>query len=495
MIIAEHRKDRAEKETQTDRKTEAHISTQTGDDDDDDKDDDKGDDTTAITEGPMEEVVMVTAATEEDSLNESAVDISEEVVEEPANEKPLDNETAGIIIEEVIIVKNNVYENMVFRAEMTEVTDNSENLKKTEIAAEPESNLHKSIIEDVIVAEDNNTEETVPLEVSSSLSKVVADCVKAVFAAVSKSAEFAAVNKSDPSIHVFTGDNGEGAGDMSADVVLIETAEPENNAVASEAGEANGVPSLDKAPVTVVMETISGVVCEEPNPTPAYQDMPVEELSVPLVTEILVKVESGQKGVSVEDVPAISEEFIPAEAPSNELIAIEEPLEDSLNSPDDEVKPESIPEVITTDENADVGEDVKADVGLEPIEEVEPSPIVEDDTDEIPETAIDALSLECELCAITPCEPAVNKGLPVGEEVITATTFVPLSGEQEARLTGPEEPIVTTAEKMNEEAIEAFSNEMQAVTEGVEEETTAQESSTGGEVKGVGSFEELGRKK
>ncbi|XP_044066613.1 breast carcinoma-amplified sequence 1 isoform X1 [Siniperca chuatsi] len=508
MIIAEHREDFKylhQKATQTDRKSEADISTQTGDDDDDD-------DTTTNTEGPVKEVVaMKTAATEEDSLNESASVIAEEVVEETANEEPLDNQMAGIIIEEMIIMKNNVYENMVFRAELVEVTEidhiknydpegadvNGHEKTEPEIAAEPESNPNKSIIEDEIVAEENNIEETVPLEVSSSLPKEVVDCVEAVFAAVSDTTDFANVNTSEPSVdEVITEDNGEGAGDMSAQVVLIETTEPESNAVNPEAGEAIGVPSLDKAPVTMMTETISEAVPEEPNPTPANQDMPVEELSVPLVTEILLKVESAHEEVTAddaaaaEDVPAMSKEFIIVEARSNKLITIEELPEDSLISPD-EVKPESIPEVITTDENAEIGEDVIADVGPETVEEAEPSPvIVKDDTEVIPEAAIDALSQEFELCAITPQEPAVDNGIPLEEEVIVATTYVPLSGEQEASLIIPADQIETVAEEMTEEAIEALSNEFEAVPESVEEDTTVQESSIGGEVNRVASSEE-----
>ncbi len=508
MIIAEHREDfeylhqKAEISTQTDRKTEADISTQTGGDDDDDA--------TTNIEGPVEEVVvMETAATEEDPPNESAVVIAEEASEETANEELLDNQTAGIVIGEVV----NVFENMVFRAEWVEVTDNceinhiknydpeEENMNgceenESEIAAEPESNPNKSIIEDNIVAEDNNIEETVPLEISSSLPKVVADCVEAVFAAASESADFAAVNTSEPSVdEVITEDNGEGAGDMSAGEVLIETAEPESNTVIPEAGETNSVPSLDEEPVSTVMETISEVVCEEPNPTPGNQEMPVEELSVPLVTEILVKVEEKLSTVT-EDEPSErcdgcpEEEFIMLETPSNQLTIIDELPEDTLNSPDDEVKPESIPEVITTDDNAEVSEDVIADMEPETAEEAEPSPvIVKDDAEVILEAAIDVLSQEFELSAITQ-DSAVCDDIPLEEEVIAATTFVPLSRERGASLTIPEEPSETVAEEMNEEATEALTNELEAVPESVEEDTTVQDSFAEEEVTRVAASEE-----
>ncbi|XP_051281189.1 breast carcinoma-amplified sequence 1 isoform X10 [Dicentrarchus labrax] len=277
VIIAEQQK--AEISTQTERKTETDISTQTGYDDDV---------TTTNTQCPVEEVfVMEAAATEEDLLNESAVVIAEEVVEETANEEPLDNQTSGIISEEVFIMETSVYENLVFRAERVEVIDNfeisyikncvpgGENVKETEpeIAAEPECDPNKSIIDGGVVAE-----KTVPLEVHFSLPKVVADCIEVVFTTVPESTDFVAVNTPDPSVDkVITEDHSEGARDMSPDVVLIETAKPESNAVTPEARETHGIPFLDKKPVTVVMETISVHVHEEPNPTPAYQDMPVEE--------------------------------------------------------------------------------------------------------------------------------------------------------------------------------------------------------------------------
>ncbi|XP_051281182.1 breast carcinoma-amplified sequence 1 isoform X3 [Dicentrarchus labrax] len=149
--------------------------------------------------------------------------------------------------------------------------------------------------------------------------------------------------------------------------------------------------------------------------------------------------------------------MIIVEAPSSELITIEELIEDTLNFPDDEVKPE---DVITTDEKAEVSEDVRADVGPETVKEAEPSPvIVKDDAEVIPEAAIKALSQELELSVITPQEPAVDNGILLGEEVISATTFVPLSGDREASLTIAEEPIKTLAEEMNEEVIEALLNE------------------------------------
>lgn len=201
MIVAEHREDfeylrqKAEMSTQTDRKAEADISTQTGEEGDDN--------TTTNIAGPVEEVV---AATEEDQLNESVV-IAEEAVEEMTDQEPRENQTAGIIIEEVVM-ENIIYENLVFRAERVEVTDNfeithienynpeEERVQETEpeVAAEPES-----IKEGEIAVEETHFEETVTLEIAS-LPKVVADCVEVVFAAVSESTDFAVVNTSEPSV-------------------------------------------------------------------------------------------------------------------------------------------------------------------------------------------------------------------------------------------------------------------------------------------------------
>lgn len=464
MIIAEHREDsehvyhKAEAistSTQTERKTLADVSTQTGDYDDE-----------TTTEGPVEEVVvMETAATEEDSLNESVVVMAEEVVEETADEEAFDNQTAGIIVEEVVIAENNVYENIVFRAHRVEITDNfeinhikiweEESVDETE-PENAESNPNESIEEGEIVAEENNVEESVPLEIYSSLPQVVADCVEVVFAAVS---ELCSVEE------VITEDNDEGAGDMSADEVLIEIAEPESNAVTPEIGEANSVPSLDGEPV---MEKISEVVCEDSDPTPANQDMPVEELSLSLVTEIVVKVESAHEEVTADDAPTVedgpgkSEDLIIVGGLSDELISIEELPEDTLNSLGDEAQPESIAEVITTDENIEVSEDAIADVGPETVEEAEPSPvIVKDNAVETPEAAIEALSQE--LSAITPPEPEVDSDIPLEEEVVTATTYEPLSAERDANLTIPEEPSETVSEEVKEEAIETLSNELEAI--------------------------------
>lgn len=461
MIVAEHREDfeylrqKAEMSTQTDRKAEADISTQTGEEGDDN--------TTTNIAGPVEEVV---AATEEDQLNESVV-IAEEAVEEMTDQEPRENQTAGIIIEEVVM-ENIIYENLVFRAERVEVTDNfeithienynpeEERVQETEpeVAAEPES-----IKEGEIAVEETHFEETVTLEIAS-LPKVVADCVEVVFAAVSESTDFAVVNTSEPSVdEVITEGNSEGARDIPADVVLIETPEPKTNAATPETQKANGVASLHEEPVTAMTEITSEVVCEEPDPPSAHKDMPEREHCVPLVPIIIIMKEYSYEGVTtdeavaVEYVSGMSEEAIIVEAPSNELITTEELPQDALNAPVDEVKPESIPKVITLDEKTEVCEGMTADEEPETVEEAETRPvIVKEDAEMIPEAAIDALSQYLELPE-APQQPAVDSGSLFEEEVIAATTFVPLSGERQAEVSIPGGQIESAAKEMNEEAV------------------------------------------
>ncbi|KAM7405238.1 hypothetical protein PAMP_012514 [Pampus punctatissimus] len=504
-IIVEHPEEferthqKADISTQTDVKTEMDISTQTGDDND----------STANNEGPIEEVVVIEMATiEEHSLDESAVIIAEEVVEDTTN----DNRTAGFIITEVVNIGNNVYENIVLRAERVDVTDNFEisyiknynpveesingsEETQPEFTTEPELNPNESIVLDEIAAEANVMEECEQLEVSSSLPKVVADCIEAVFAAVSESSDYDAINTSEPQMdEVITVDDGEGAGGMSADVALIETVEPEPNAVTPEAGEAIGVPSQDADPVIKVMETIFEVVYEEPNPIPGDQDPPVEEPSVPLEIEILVKMESAH--AAVEDVPEklspVSDDE-PSEKKcdscSEEEMTIEELPEDSLTSPGDEIqiKLQSIPEIIITEV-----EDVIATVPPETDEQSQVSYAnVKEHTEVIPEAAIDALSQELESRAVTSPESAADDASPVEEEVLSATVFVPLSAEQQASFTIPEEPVEETivpskdeidAEEMKDEAIQALSNEFEAAQQIVTKDTTVKELSTDGEV-------------
>lgn len=406
---------------QTDRKSEADISTQTGDSDDE---------TTAEAGFTME-----TDATGEDSLSESVVGIAE------------DEEPFGIITEEVVIAENNVYDNVVFRAERVEMIDNfvmnhilnseEKDLDETE-PENAESNPNESSEEGEIVAEENSDEETVPLEISSSLLKAVADCVGAGFAAVSVIPYFAAVKSLDPSVdEAIPEDRDEGSRDISDDGMLIETAEPESDAVAHEVEEENGVRFVD----------------DGEDSTPGNGDSSEAQLSLPLVTEILVEVESTQEDVIaddapiVEDVPGRSEELAIVEGLFNELINIEELPEDSLDPPGHPPSSEVIPIVVIED------------FGPDRVVEAGPSPVtVIADAVEMPEEAIEALAQE--LSAIVPPEPAVYIRIPLEEEVILATTFVPLSGELEARRTFSEEQHGTVSEEAMVELMEPFSNEV-----------------------------------
>ncbi|KAG7233627.1 hypothetical protein INR49_006777 [Caranx melampygus] len=472
----EHPHQKAERSTQTDRKSEANISTQTGDDDN-----------TAVISEVTDEgfVIIVPTNTEEDALNESVV-VAEEAAEQMTNKELSDNQTVGIINEDVVVT-----ENALFRAERVEITDyfeihhstpeeeksiNGHEETDPEIPTEPEGET---------VEEGNDSNETVPLEISSSLPKVVADCIEAVFV-------------SEPTVdEVIIEDISGGAEDVSADA-----SEPGPKDFTPEAGEENDIPSLEGESVMVVIETV-----EEPNPTPETQDASDEDPPAPLETEILIQEATANEEVttaSADDVPEISQqdELIPGtdDEPSEkcdncpkEEIVVEE-------SPDGEVEPEPIPEdTTTTDETAETGEDVTSDERPETAEKSDATPAIVIEGDEvIPEAAINMLSQEFELAASIPEEPAPDGGSPLVEEVIAATVFVPLSGEQEISFTIPEEPEETTtdtkdetvAEEMNEEAIEALSEEFETVPESVEEETGVQESSVTGEVPEVAIFEE-----
>lgn len=389
-IIAVHRENfrcphrKAEISTQTNRKTQADISTQTG------LDDDHDDTTTDIEVRVKEGVTMEAAATEEDPLNESYCVIAEEFVEETANEEPGDHQTAWIINEDVVM-ESIVYKNIVFRTNRVKLSDiknydpeeesvNGREETEPDIAAQLYFYQEESFIE-----EENNIEEPLPLEIFYSLPKVVADCVKLVFAAVPQSTGFASVNTGVPIAEEVTAEYfGEGAGDLSVDV-LTKTAKPQ----------------------------------------------------------------------------------------SDKLVLIEELPEDTLSSPNDAVKLESIPDDCATVERAEVDVDVKADVGPERYEETELCAVfVPNDAELMQEAANDALSQELEPSNLTPQEATVDNGFPLGEEVITATTYVAISGEQEACVVIPEELMETVADETNEDAIEASSNGIEAVPERVEEDTS-----------------------
>ncbi|TNN42160.1 hypothetical protein EYF80_047677 [Liparis tanakae] len=375
-IIAVHREHfgcpprKAEISTQTNRKPQADISTQTGLDDD-------HDDTTTDIEVRVEEAgAMEAAATEEDPLNESYCVISEEFVEETANEEP-----GAWIINEDLVMESIVYKNIVFRTNRVKLSDvknydpeeesvNGREETEPDIASQSYFNQEESIIE-----EENDIEEPLPLEIFYSLPKVVADCVKLVFAAVPQSTGFASVNTGVPIAEEVTAEYcGEGAGVMSVDV-LTETAKPQ----------------WDK------------------------------------------------------------------------IVLIEELPEDAVSSPDDAVQPESIPDECTTVERADVDVD-EAEIYEEP--EL-CAVFVPNDAELMQEAANDALSQELEPSNLSPQGATVDTGFPLDEEVITATTYVAISGEQEASVVIPEEQVET-----DEDAIEASSNGVEAVPERVEGDTS-----------------------
>lgn len=139
-------------------------------------------------------------------------------------------------------------------------------------------------------------------EFTSTTPKAAASCVEAVLAVASDCAVIASELGVGEAI---TEDNSKGAADKSADVVLIETAEPESNAVTPETGEANDITSLDKEAVTGVTETISEVVHEKPNSAATNEDMPVKEAAVRFQNGNLVKVDLAHEEVTPDDAPQL----------------------------------------------------------------------------------------------------------------------------------------------------------------------------------------------
>ncbi|XP_030589454.1 breast carcinoma-amplified sequence 1 isoform X1 [Archocentrus centrarchus] len=425
---------------QIEQKLEADISTQM----------DEGDVATANTA----EELMETATTEEDSLSERAAVKAEEVVRDP-----LKDETSK------------------FGAEPVEAAEN----------LGPEN----SNSNDDTVSEGQKREKYLSKEFTFTIPKAVASCVEAVLAVASDCAVLASELGVGKAI---TEDNSKGAGDKSADVVLIETAEPESNAVTPEAGEANDITSLDKEAVTGVTETISEVVHEKPNSAAANKDKPVKEAAFPFQTENLFKAEPDHEEVppddaaAVEDVPPISEqenispvttnesaeecdscpkaESNIVEAPS-EYIHTEVP-EVILKSQVIKIKPQFIPEIIITEYNAEVEEGM--------ITEMEPETL-----EEIPEAAIDLLAQEFEPRATDPQEPELDNNSIVKEEEIIATVFVPLSGERGESLSPSDEPV---SGEMNDEV---FSDEAKTAAGGAEEDAAVRESSAKGEEEAASS--------
>lgn len=430
-IVAEHRQDsqnvyhKTDTATQTEWKTEGDASTQTGDYDEE-----------TTTAGPVEGVAsMETATTEGYSLSQSVVVIAEAVFEETADEEPLDNQTE-IIPKEAVIMENNAYENIAISGEWVEIIDkfefnhikNSEDRRLDETdpkRAEPNPN-ELIIVGETKVAKENNAEETVPLEIPSGM----ADCVEAVFTAVSHFPDFAVVKPADPNAaEVITEGNSEGAKDVSADGLLIDTTELKSNGLNPEDGEANCILYPDDEP--------QREVCEDA--TPANLDM----TGIPLKVQYACEKATTDDVLEGEDGQEKSEELIIASSPSSELNSIEEYISD-------------------VDETAEVSDDSIADDGLETAEEIEPSPaIFKGHAVETPEAAIENLFQA--LKAITAPEPAVDIGILLEEEIAIATMFVPLSGEQEENLTIPEEQKETFSGEVNEEGIDVLSSRIEAI--------------------------------
>lgn len=236
VIIAEHKEDSVYAQyhkagmvstsTQTERTIQADISTQTGDHDE-------------------EEAGIRISASEVDSLHGSVDVIPEDVVEDCA---------AGIL-EEVFLLENSVFENIVFRAERVEGGGRPEvntAVDETELQHH-ESKLNESALESETFAENNIH------ELYSDLPEVVADCVRAVFTAVTEFPHFATIAPLEPhGEEVITEDKNEGAEDMSSDTTLIKTTGPESNAVTPEDGEINNVPLQIYVPVMENTEKAAG---------------------------------------------------------------------------------------------------------------------------------------------------------------------------------------------------------------------------------------------
>ncbi|KAJ4934421.1 hypothetical protein JOQ06_007216 [Pogonophryne albipinna] len=274
VIIDVHQDDfeyplwKAEISTQTDRKIEAHISTQTGED---------NVDTTTYTDGPVE-VIMETQASQEDPPNESAFVIAG-VVEDTLNEEHLDNQTAGIINEE-LVKENIVCESIVCRADTTTNTYGQiEDIVIIETAAteedpsnEPSLIIAEEVVEETFNVEPSDNQESGFIKEELVMENIV--CENIVFR--------------EEWVEVI-------------DIINFN----ESNAVTTEAQEPNGVSSPDEEPTTTVMETIPEVVCEEQNHSTANRDIPEEDISVHPVTVLLVNVESAHEEVNKEDAATV----------------------------------------------------------------------------------------------------------------------------------------------------------------------------------------------
>lgn len=113
------------------------------------------------------------------------------------------------------------------------------------------------------------------------------------------------------------------------------------------------------------------------------------------------------------------------------------------------------------------------EIGEDAISYVESTTAVQSQTspaEDIPEAAIDLLSQEFKPILTSPRQPAADNCSRVEEELVTATVFAPLFGQQGSIPTGPEEPVEATlipskdkkvTTKEIQEAMEALSKEFE----------------------------------
>lgn len=130
---------------------------------------------------------------------------------------------------------------------------------------------------------------------------------------------------------------------------------------------------------------------------------------------------------------------------------------------------------------AEAGEDAISYMESESRVELQPSPAVVNEVEEvIPEAAIDLHSLVLEPIPTTPQQPAADNVSSVEEELITATVFAPLFGEQEARPTVPEEPVEATIISSEDEEVKGSMRQpktemLASIPETAEDEDTEEE--------------------
>lgn len=191
-------------------------------------------------------------------------------------------------------------------------------------------------------------------------------------------------------------------------------------------------------------ETVSAIVHKEPNPTPGSYEQE---------TRTLFNAESAQEEITDDVSAGINEqEKLSSEI---EIILLEIPFELSTieELPEDEANHESVQLEVNAHEKAQVGhviQDIRHTTA-------------EVHAEEIPEAALEALCQEFATISAAPLEEAADTETPLEEELIVATVFAPLSGEQEARLSLP--GTTEMLENTVEFPVEALSEKQEAVEE------------------------------